>query len=472
MINRNKRDQEAWLREKTLESLKANTYFQEGDIVQIAENSNFYEIISEETEIVLQNELYAKLMPSELSGNIETASKLKTPVNIGLTGDVEGTVSFDGSQDVNIVATVKDDSHNHDTQYNTKAEISHIHSDLVSSISEHSGFFDLHSVNKKYLIINGDSGIKVLKNLVVKVGEKIFKTNTDISLTSLNLDTGSFAVGKDYYVYCCNSSNSAVFKISLNSTYPNGFDANNSRKIGGFHYGDCRRIKSDTLEPINTSGTAWGTSWEDNVYQGILPFSIWTLLFRPISNPEGMVFSEAINKWVDIYLCSTEYTSAYNKTPMTGSEGLMYYDWYEKVGRKVKKFPLSYFEFCSIADGSPNGRDGDNNYAWTNVSNNGRNKTGIIAKAVSSIGCKDCVGNVWEVGRDNSWTTNSSYSWRNQSTIKKGAIYSCYDYDPKNSLHGGLWSDGSHCGSRTLGCRYYPWDVNSYVGCRLASASL
>ena len=32
-----------------------------------------------------------------------------------------------------------------------------------------------------------------------------------------------------------------------------GYNAENSRKIGGFHYGDVRRIKADTLEPINLS---------------------------------------------------------------------------------------------------------------------------------------------------------------------------------------------------------------------------
>ena len=101
-----------------------------------------------------------------------------------------------------------------------------------------------------------------------------------------------------------------------------GYNAENSRKIGGFHYGDVRRIKADTLEPINSSGSAWGAGWEDNIYQGILPFSVWTLLHRPKSSPEGMVYCASIGKWVDIYLTSTNYRSEYNATPMTGSEGL------------------------------------------------------------------------------------------------------------------------------------------------------
>ena len=34
----------------------------------------------------------------------------------------------------------------------------------------------------------------------------------------------------------------------------------------------------------------------------------------------------------------------------------------------------------------PNGRDDSNDYGWTKTTNSGRNKTGIIAKAVSPMG--------------------------------------------------------------------------------------
>ena len=42
-----------------------------------------------------------------------SASKLTTARTISLTGDVTGSVSFDGSANVSITTTVKDDSHNH-----------------------------------------------------------------------------------------------------------------------------------------------------------------------------------------------------------------------------------------------------------------------------------------------------------------------------------------------------------------------
>lgn len=45
------------------------------------------------------------------------ADTLTTPRTIALTGDVTGSVSFNGSQDVSITTTVADDSHNHDSRY-------------------------------------------------------------------------------------------------------------------------------------------------------------------------------------------------------------------------------------------------------------------------------------------------------------------------------------------------------------------
>jgi len=48
-----------------------------------------------------------------ISGNAGTATKLATPRTISLAGDVTGSVSFDGSANVSITATVADDSHNH-----------------------------------------------------------------------------------------------------------------------------------------------------------------------------------------------------------------------------------------------------------------------------------------------------------------------------------------------------------------------
>lgn len=56
--------------------------------------------------------LYAPVQ-TDITGNAGTADKLKTARTITLGGDATGSVSFDGSEDVSLTVTVKDDSHNH-----------------------------------------------------------------------------------------------------------------------------------------------------------------------------------------------------------------------------------------------------------------------------------------------------------------------------------------------------------------------
>jgi hypothetical protein len=48
-----------------------------------------------------------------LTGNADTATKLKTARTISLTGDVTGSGTFDGSSNLTITATVADNSHSH-----------------------------------------------------------------------------------------------------------------------------------------------------------------------------------------------------------------------------------------------------------------------------------------------------------------------------------------------------------------------
>lgn len=58
----------------------------------------------------IQTQLNGKL---STSGTAAAASKLATARTITLSGDASGSVSFDGSENVTLTATVKDDSHNH-----------------------------------------------------------------------------------------------------------------------------------------------------------------------------------------------------------------------------------------------------------------------------------------------------------------------------------------------------------------------
>ena len=167
---------------------------------------------------------------------------------------------------------------------------------------------DIVAPKNEYLYASGANELTLLDGCVIAVGGAgIFATEATV-ITAGNLDVGSaFEVGKDYYVYICDTRVDAQnerYVVSLNSTYPAGWNASDSRKIGGFHYGRVRKVDGN-LQPVNSSGTIFGTGWESAVSNGIVPRSVWTLGHRPKCNPEGMVYLGG-GTWIDIYLNSDD----------------------------------------------------------------------------------------------------------------------------------------------------------------------
>lgn len=353
---------------------------------------------------------------------------------------------------------------------------------------------DIVAPSNEYIYASGANELTVVEGCVIAVGGAgIFKTANTI-LTAANLDAGSaFAVGKDYYVYICDSridSADEKYVISLNSTYPTGWNATNSRKIGGFHYGRCRKVDSN-LQPLNGSSVIFGTGWESAVSNGIVPRSVWTLGHRPKCSPEGMVYLGG-GTWVDIYLNSDDgakgLKSEYGCAPMTGTESMNWYNFVERLAKSGKRLP-NYAEFCAYAFGSPAGLDNANTNAWSATSNTGRGVTGSVVNAVSSVGVVDAVGRVWEwldelITRAEH-ATNADYhasvawGWDKKSPLNTGEksydvgnIYQYYAYSLAALVAGGYWSLGANCGARAVSCNGYPWTVATIVGARGACDSL
>ena len=353
---------------------------------------------------------------------------------------------------------------------------------------------DIVAPTSQYLYASGANEITVIEGCVIAVGGAgIFKTGNTV-LNASNLDIGAaFAVGSDYYVYICDSRQDAQdeqYIISLNSTYPSGWNASNSRKIGGFHYGRCRKI-NDNMQPVNSSGAIFGTGWESAVSNGILPRSVWTLGHRPKCSPEGMVYLGG-GTWVDIYLNSDDgaqgLKSEYNCAPMTGTEGMNWYTFTERLMKSGKRMP-DYSEFCAYAFGSPQGLDGANTNAWTATTNTGRGTTGSVVNAVSAVGCVDAVGRVWEWLNDlitrAEHATNTEFhptvawGWDKKSPLRDNAtkydvgnIYQYYAYSLAALVAGGDWLSGVLAGARAVACHNYPWNVNTQVGVRGACDSM
>lgn len=277
----------------------------------------------------------------------------------------------------------------------------------------------------------------------------------------------NYEVGKDYYIYACHPDPGSFYaergtpelKISINNTYPTGYTLFNSRKIGGFHYGIVR------------TGPNPG-----EVTKGIVPNSVWDLRNRPRCSPEGMV--KVGNIWVDIYLASDDgqggIKSAYNATPLTGAEGLNWYDFVERAA-KVGKRLMTYAEWCAAAQGSPQGLDDSNENAWTKTDNTDRNPTGLIPNATSIYNVRDCVGNVYEWLDEISYRVadSTSFDWHDVMPGREcGQMYMQNEYSLIVLRAGGNWNTGVHAGSRTADLNNYPWHVGSYNGVRAACDAL
>lgn len=355
---------------------------------------------------------------------------------------------------------------------------------------------DIVAPTKEYLISSGAQQLTLVEGCVIAIaGTGVFETK-QTTLSAANLDTGtSFSVGKDYYVYMCDSGNTdsdEIYKISLNSTYPTGWTALNSRKIGGFHYGKCRAVDTVTGKPINASGIVKGGGWQDNVYDGIVPRSVWTLGHRPKCSPEGMVYLGA-GTWVDIYLNSDDgkggLQSKYGATPITGSEGVNWYDCARRLQAVGKRLP-DLQEFVQYAYGSPSGDNETNEYAFASITNTGRTTVGKVAKAVSAVGVRDAVGNCWEwldeiVTRAQhatneashekeawAWSITSPFGEGEDADVDSGNIYEYYANSVVALIAGGSYNSGIKAGMRTLYCNACPWSVIIGLGVRGVCDSL
>ena len=352
------------------------------------------------------------------------------------------------------------------------------------------------------IIVVKSGSVLTLKNTLWKS----FELSADVELTEADLDAGSFEVGVDYYVYLIDDGADGQFLISANTTFPAGHNADDSRKIGGFHYGHIRKVSTDGLWiPVDSEGTKFGSgsvNWKDNVTVGIIPNSVWDLIHRPKASPEGMV--EIGGMWVDIYpssaaesitleggtnglhIASGRLQSKYGQYPVTGTEGLNWYGFGELAARSGKRL-LSYSEWIQSAYGNPQGEDGADNYGWTKTTNSGRARvgcrvdpstgdydaaTGIKPAAISAFNIVDAVGNVYEWLDELLQRDGETFQWRDRAGSGKGQIYSGSANSPVAMIAGARWDGGVLAGPRTANVISQPWDVGTSLGVRLACDNL
>jgi formylglycine-generating enzyme required for sulfatase activity len=379
-----------------------------------------------------------------------------------------------------------------------------------------SGLVDLHKKGSRILekkdpfVYPSSDKIVVRQGTIVALFNNLwrsFEIDAEIELSAADIDVGgAFSVGSDYYVYLVDDGGNGALVVSANATFPSGAAADNSRKIGGFHFGHIRCTNA-RFAPIDPNGVVYGANgggWQNNVATGIVPNSVWDLKNRPNCSPEGMVLVG--HRWVDIYKASVAETvtfengvnglfvadgllqSKYGQLPATGTEGLNWYSFQELASRAGKRLQ-TYAEFVQGAAGNPGGQDAADDYGWTKTSNSARCRTGcrvnastgaydpaagVKPYAVSAHNLVDAIGNVEEWVNDLSIydagsTTAASYDVLGAD---KGQLYAYSSTGLHAFLCGGYWNNGVRGGARNVRLNSYPWNVSTSFGSRLACDKL
>lgn len=322
-----------------------------------------------------------------------------------------------------------------------------------SFVSPHEQFIIPAPEGRRGFVIRGGTYIKILQpDGSGGYHHLMFGSEEDIVVSSAEqrLDiAGVFQPGRDYYIYLCletavvESPATSKLVVSLNSTYPQGYDQDTSRKIGGFHT-LCAGVGTIAGHPL--SGFNSGD---------ILPASFWCLTHRPTCQPEGMVYIKELDFWSDIYLQSGSGLNTRSYYGGTTTDNQPYSQHIEDLF-KVGKNSLSDEEFQCAAEGS---NQKTNIQGSADPVTTGGHVDTAGRRMISNYGLEDCAGALWQ------WLSGWSYG-SNQTAAyvadgNKGSVYQT------NALvAGGSWGIGTSCGSRCRSAGDSRLSVYARCGCR------
>ena len=314
--------------------------------------------------------------------------------------------------------------------------------------------------NRDELFTTNKTTVTIPKDLKININGNCYISTINKSLQLSTVDIPANLAGKDVYIYACEptSGTEPIFVLSLNSTVPTGYTANNSRKIGGFH---CLCKDVGVIEGHTLSGYVTGD---------ILPATRWDLLHRPKGEPEGFAYEELTDCWIAIYLPSwdgTKLVSVYNGVIADGAStkkwhGEAFYEQFAKQGMRL----VWRHEFQMGAKGSNEQTSiqgsSDPNTTGGHVDTAGR-------RMISNIGLEDCCGVLWQFAMDlgfagGSGWTNSVYN----SSVDDRSYGQTYGTLYRLRLGAG-WFYGGFSGSRSADCNDSSAIVNVLNSARGAS---
>lgn len=314
--------------------------------------------------------------------------------------------------------------------------------------------------NRDELFTTNKTTVTIPKDLKININGNCYISTINKSLQLSTVDTPANLAGKDVYIYACEptSGTEPIFVLSLNSTVPTGYTANNSRKIGGFHC-LCKDV-----------GTIGGHTLSGYVTGNILPASIWDLLHRPKGDSEGLAYDEVSECWLSIYQLSwngTKLVSVYNGVIADGTSAKKWHGeaFIEQLMNQKMRLPWRY-EFQMAAKGSNEGTPIKNS---ANPNTTGGHVDSNNRRMISNIGLEDCCGCSWQWAMDLGFAGGSDWT---------DSVYNS-SVDPQRygksygTLHrlllGASWYSGSCCGSRSSYCHYSSSYVTADCSARCAS---
>lgn len=282
-------------------------------------------------------------------------------------------------------------------------------------------------------------------------GTMVNITGSTLSLsTAGNWDNSTYATaanraGKDFYVYALQAGGVI---LSANSTYPTGYTASNSRKIGGFH---CLAVAVGTISGHTLSGYVAGD---------ILPLSVWDRFNRSSARQEGTIKSSS-GKWVDIYLPSVSGSTLVSVNGGTIADGTSapafhcykFEQWFARQGMAT----ISQLEFFAVSQGA---NQSTNIAGATDPGTTTGHTDTAGRRMISNEGVEDLCGVSWQWTRDNAGIMTGA-AWVNAFDGNDAGVGGQHYQAPYRGVLGGGWPYGADCGSRGSGWHVAPLALGS-----------
>lgn len=273
--------------------------------------------------------------------------------------------------------------------------------------------------------------------------------------------------GKDFYIYAVPGSGfNVVLVLSAATTYPAGYTADNSRKIGCFHC-ECANV-----------GTISGHPLTGYLAGDIIPRSIQDLKHRPYGRflPGfawgGPTDFDSLNYaplWASIYHLSGTGASIASVFGAAVTVSRNFYDFADDL-KNIGARMMTDWEFAQLHSGTP---EETNIYGGENPTTVGGHVDTASRRIVSNIGLEDMSGVWWTWLQDRqSYIAGEDYAaaivfGHENISGTRGSHYGQGTYQAQSAvIAGGAWVDAEVCGSRARAASCRRSVEYSVIGCR------